>query len=199
MTVAIRLHHGAEPAATAKLGGEAAQLRSTVPGRPVARAPGGLFERRRRSSPPRGGHAVDDVGGDDRLGRARARGRRSAPRSSGGVDGRAGGRERLEPAREQRRDDPGEDVAGAGRGERRGAAAADRRRLAAGDDRVVALQQDDSRAGALGGLADARQPVGGDLRRTGRPRSRPSSPACGVSTAGVGGGRRATRAARRGR
>ena len=82
--------------------------------------------------------------------------------------------------------EPGEDVAGAGRRQRRRGAGADRRDpLGRADDRVVALQHDDA-AAALRGLARARRAVPPAPRSDSIPSRRPSSPSCGVSTVGAG-------------
>ena len=111
----------------------------------------------------------------------------------------AGGLERLQPLGEQRADQAGQHVAGAGGGQRGRAARVDGDLAArARDDRVVALQQHDG-AAALGRLARATRAGAPRSRRTGRSSRRPSSPACGVSTVGRRALARAARAARRAR
>ena len=82
-------------------------------------------------------------------------------------------------------DDPGQDVAGAGGGQRGRSPRADHHRPPGRrDDRVVALQQHHA-ARALRRLARARQPVCLDLADS-PSSSRPELPACGVSTVGAG-------------
>ena len=123
---------------------------------------------------------MDHVRGDDAVGAVRPG--RDLPRAHVRVDPGAGGVRRRQALGEHRADHAREHVAGAGGGERGRAAARDRDAAAGRDDqRVVALEHDE-RARRGGGLAGRARAGGRATSVELTPSSRPSSPACGVST-----------------
>ena len=98
----------------------------------------------------------------------------------------AAARPRLHALREERRDDPGEDVAGPRAREARRSRGRQTTDPApgAGDERVRALEHDD-RADVVRGGLDGVEPVRVHPRRRRARAGAPSSPACGVRTVGA--------------
>ena len=84
---------------------------------------------------------------------------------------------------EKRRHNAGEDVAGSGGRQRRAPAADERAGPGRPDQRVRTLQEDDA-AETVDCASQRLEPVGVDPGAS-SPSSRPSSPACGVSTVGA--------------